>query len=286
MPLRKGRSTSQPLVVSLAVAAAGVVVIMGTIVSGTGLLAGDGQPAAGWTDDLPLQLDIPGEPAGVAVSQPTPDPNLLLPDLVTLAPENLYIEVNGAGDRLIRFDTSVINVGDGPLDMLGTYDATANAVRAIQRIQTLTGDVVEQFVGSFVFHQGHNHWHFEDFTVFELWSYRLDGSLDELLATTGKLTFCVIDSEPIDPPLADAPAVPAFGGCGREVQGISVGWADVYDSTIPGQQLDITDVPDGRYAVRSTTDPDNLLMETDETNNSVAVYIEISGLHVEVLNGV
>ena len=215
-----------------------------------------------------------------------PDPSWLLPDLQTVSPRDLSIEGDRAsGDRVLRFGTTVVNAGEGPLEMVGTYDPATDRTQAIQRVRTREGGMVERSVGSFVFHPGHRHWHFEDFTMFELWSHRPDGSLEELLATSGKMTFCLRDTDRVAPSLPDAAPRASFTACGEEVQGISVGWGDTYGPSLPGQELDIGDLPDGRYAVRSTADPDNRLVETDETNNSAIGYVEVGGTSIQVLAG-
>ena len=214
---------------------------------------------------------------------PAPDPNLLLPDLETLEPEQLFVQVSPRdGTRELRFATTVINSGAGPLTMLGTYDPKSASTHAYQLISTRQGTEQSRFAGSFIFHDTHGHWHFEDFTRFELWSYKPGGSLDAMLTTTGKLTFCIFDTLPV---LDDATPDPAFAGCGNELQGISVGWGDTYEAIVPGQHLNLTNVPDGRYALRSTADPANLLVESNERNNDIVVYVEIIGLALELLNG-
>jgi hypothetical protein len=52
---------------------------------------------------------------------------------------------------------------------------------------------------------------------------------------------------------------------------------------VPGQHLDVTNVPDGYYAVRSLIDPDNLLLETDRTNNVMTIYVRMSGNDIIVM---
>lgn len=59
--------------------------------------------------------------------------------------------------------------------------------------------------------------------------------------------------------------------------GISPGWADNYDSTIPGQELSMAGLSDGRYAVVDQ-DPENRLYETDDTNNRVVFTFDVTGL--------
>ena len=216
---------------------------------------------------------------------PATDPGLLLPDLQTLPPEELYVAVDPDADtRELRFSTTVVNLGEGPLEMVGTYDPASNRTLATQRIRSVDLDgVVEEFVGDFVYHPSHSHWHFEDFTAFELWTYRPDGTLDEPVASSGNMTFCLMDTDRVSPASAGAPANAAFGGCNRGVQGISVGWGDTYGAGLPGQELDVSDVPDGRYALRSAADPEDRILETDDTNNTVVMYVELTGDRIEPL---
>ena len=56
-------------------------------------------------------------------------------------------------------------------------------------------------------------------------------------------------------------------------QGIQSGWADVYDGGLPGQWIDITDVPDGTYDLEITMDPLHVLDEADFTNNTVTTQV-------------
>ncbi len=229
---------------------------------------------------------------GAAPADDAPEPTtpravesaLLLPDLQALPPESLSVESDpGAGTRKIRFSTTSTNLGDGPLEMRGTLDPETGRTRATQRIARGDGDgVVERVAGDFVFHPTHRHWHFESFTDFALWTYLPGGALDRVVATTGKMTFCVMDTGRADgAPTGDQPR--AFTGCGNSTQGISVGWHDTYGSSIPGQELDVSGLPDGRYAIRSTVDPENRLMEIDDTNNATVAYVQLSGSAVERL---
>src|SRR5688572_11355204 len=54
-------------------------------------------------------------------------------------------------------------------------------------------------------------------------------------------------------------------------QGISVGWADVYDSIYDGQWIDVTTVPNGNYFLEVTLDADNVVQESNDANNTVYV---------------
>jgi hypothetical protein len=196
----------------------------------------------------------------------------------------MYVAVNAdTGGLDLRLGTMVLNQGAGPLDLVGTYEPTRDQTVVSQLVQTTDGEPIHRFAGAFVYHPAHFHWHFEDFIVFELWTYRPDGSLGTLLSSSGKITFCIFDTVLLEPS-DDAPEAPVCDTCDRDVQGISVGWGDLYASDVPGQRLSIEGVPDGRYALRTLVDPDNLLMEQDDTNNSNVVHLEIAGRTLEVLD--
>jgi hypothetical protein len=59
------------------------------------------------------------------------------------------------------------------------------------------------------------------------------------------------------------------------VSGVSVGWADIYTSQLPGQYIDITDIPSGTYWLRSTTNPDKIL-EVSGGSSSAQAKIDIN----------
>jgi hypothetical protein len=49
--------------------------------------------------------------------------------------------------------------------------------------------------------------------------------------------------------------------------GVSVGWKDDYYWRIPGQEIDITSLPTGKYRLLVEVDPRNYFRETNERNN-------------------
>ena len=103
----------------------------------------------------------------------------------------------------------------------------------------------------------------------------------EMVRTTGKLTFCVVDNVPI-PGFPDVDPNPVASECGSDLQAISRGWIDIYAADVPGQDLDLAGLPDGGYALRTVIDPDNLVRELDETDNVDVTYIEIDDFQAEV----
>jgi hypothetical protein len=207
------------------------------------------------------------------------NPDLLLPDLIILEPEDLYIQTNG-NKKLLRFSTRFANTGDGPLELKGVSDPEKEVVLALQVAYDKNGSSDNLPVGEFILHPEHDHWHFNNITLLELWTLNNDNSLNKVLATTNKTSFCIQDWEVYEPEQDRAVADPAYEICDDNVQGISEGWLDYYSAETEGQELDITSVPDGQYAVRLTIDPDNLIIEANEDNNQNTVNVEINGSEI------
>jgi hypothetical protein len=207
----------------------------------------------------------------------------LLPDLQTLPPTDLRLVHNSYRQTtLLRLTNSVVNAGEGPLEMWGTLLPGTGTHQVIQRLYDTEGGYAEQVVGQFIFHPEHSHWHLDGFSLYELWSVNPDGTLDQVLATSGKVSFCLRDIRRSRQPVAAASA--AFSSCGARRQGISAGWIDTYQYYLPGQNIDITGLPDGRYALMSTADPFNLIRESEEGNNFALVYLNLEGVRVQVLD--
>lgn len=207
----------------------------------------------------------------------------LLPDLQTLSPTRLQITYSSYTDTtLLRLTNSVWNSGYGPLELWGKISDDGLSHQVVQRVFDRNGDYQEREVGEFIFHPGHNHWHLDSFALYELWSLQSDGTLDQVVATSDKVSYCLRDIH--REPHPDQATYMGYGTCSYGRQGLSVGWADVYDYYLPGQSIDISGLPDGSYALISTADPFNLIQETDETNNAAVLFLEIEGRSLRVLN--
>ena len=232
-----------------------------------------------------LVLGVDAAPAATVVAttpEPGPDHGLLLPDIAVSPPRELYVAFAGGG-RQLRFSTTVSNVGAGPLEILGQFEEEDGRAVATQLLHRGEEGPFQHPVGTLDFDGGHGHWHFEDFMTFELWSYEEDGALDAMLASTGKISFCLLDFTAIDPAPQHAFDLPLFDMCDWTRQGLSPGWEETYAAWLPGQELDITHVPDGRYVVRTVLDPDNRLIDANRFNHTTAVFIELTGGSIQVL---
>lgn len=224
---------------------------------------------------------------------------LLYPDLQTLTPANFSIstvKVRGKQEVRLLFDNEVMNLHTGPLELVPTTENCttgrgAGGHIALQRIfRDTDGDggfiravdtsYDERPAGCMTFHNKHRHWHFDDFSLFQLLA---GGTV--IGQTSTKMTFCVADvyrraNLMSTDDASFSPTSRYYWQCSRNtVQGLSVGWGDLYNNGTPGQYLVITGVPDGTYCFVSTADPLLRLSETDDGNNvaSRAITLFTSG---------
>lgn len=221
----------------------------------------------------------------------------LLPDLVVEEPERiLLVKEPGAKTAILRFSHTTSNVGAGPLEInpdLSTETCGEDGERGRRAHQAIYGDsnsdgqfvrgedqvVSVENVGCMTFHAVHNHYHFDDFALYELYSER-SGRLKE---TSDKMSFCVFDLDRTHPGLPGSPASMfySFTNCDRDdgTHGISVGYADLYGPDTPGQELDVTGRRRGTYCLVAYTDPIDKLAELGsegETNNETEVRIRLN----------
>ena len=186
--------------------------------------------------------------------------------------------------NLLRFTTVAGNLGRFPLEIAGTPTADPLTLDAGQ-CTAWTGSACREreSVGAMIWHDAHRHWHFDDFALYELRRVLPSGTPDMSaqgrVGTGRKASFCLEDSQRAN---GEGAALTPYRTCSGVFQGISAGWADVYDASLPGQELPLDGVADGRYALVVTLDPTDRLRERDETNNVASCVIEISGGGSEV----
>ena len=190
---------------------------------------------------------------------------------------------HGRGPAL-RFSVSVANRGDVAFDLFGSPEADGSA-RALQctdwieKVCTARSDV-----GAFQWHRDHGHFHLQDFAEYELRRVDRGGrpvpGRGGLVATSGKVSFCIFDTErdrPSEGPADDVPN-PLYSSCtmGTGTQGISPGWRDTYGFLLPGQQFLLDDVRDGRYAVVVHLDPENRFFQSTPEDDSSWTVVDIT----------
>ena len=129
--------------------------------------------------------------------------------------------IGGAGyRRLLRFDTVLMNAGNGDL-VVGSPTDPNNPYHSV-----------------FIYSSCHNHYHIRDFSNYQLLK------MDRTIAAQGhKQAFCLED-------LLKYTNDNKSSGYTCASQGITSGWGDWYFKQLSGQWIDITGVPEGDYIVR------------------------------------
>lgn len=209
---------------------------------------------------------------------------LLLPDLRTMPPHDLDIVTLADGSRELRLSNTVWNDGAGPLELEGAFNPVTQSTRVVQHVYQPAGTQISSLVGEFTWHETHDHWHFEKFSLYELWTLTPAGGLDVLVSSSDKVSYCVIDTEVIESQMEGFSPLKRYGGCGHTLQGLSVGWGDTYKSYLDGQSIQLGAVEDGFYALKSTANPDGILVEADYDNNTALIYLDIRGEEIALID--
>jgi len=202
----------------------------------------------------------------------------LLPDLVPLPAQDIVISEED-GNVLLRFSTVYYNQGRGPLELVAdqsTAEIRQDIERDVfQRIYHEDGGFRERIAGNFLWHQEHLHYHFEDFAIYDLEVVEVFGEKPDLSGHKMKSTFCIRDVSKVSIDVQNKLEDAKYLICGKELQGISVGWADTYFYNYPDQLLNITDLPSGIYSLTFTINPENRFDEVSTDNNVSKVVLDI-----------
>jgi hypothetical protein len=215
-----------------------------------------------------LALIAPAEGARKPVAVRLPD---LIPVEAALA--NRFVSQEG-GRRLLRFDSRIANIGEGPAEVRGS--SKRRGMLATQALYPTTGKRIEQVsIGQFEYHQEHFHWHLLQVAEYRLLS--LDGTV---LSRSDKISFCLMDSVQ-HAALPGSPSAQHYLTCTTDprakslVTGISVGWADNYPAHLADQWVDVTGIPAGDYLLQVVINPDGIIRETTRANNTATVPVTL-----------
>jgi hypothetical protein len=233
--------------------------------------------------------DVPRAASGLAAGGPA----ALLPDLTPLRARDLSIQHVRGGGRELRFAGTLANIGQGPLELktnrarhcpAGERHASQIIYRDVDGNHHYKRSVDKQSTrksaGCFVFHREHNHWHFDAAARYRLFNPKADG----YIAQARKVSFCLRDSERVPAAMGDFHQRRFYGDCSlSRAEGITVGWADLYESFLSGQSLRLPPrVRSGVYCLSVKVDPKGLLYESDEDNNISYRAFRIKGARTVV----
>jgi hypothetical protein len=209
----------------------------------------------------------------------------LVPDQQLLADDHVVWHDPQTGQFLLAFSAGIKNIGAGPMNAVGYRESVAgdvpdpNTMRAYQRLFHADGSCDEVEIGSLTYHDIHHHYHLDGVMKYEL----LDAQFTPVKPNT-KMAFCLADILKAAPALPGYPTAPAYNGCDPNKQstyvnmGISVGWEDVYDKMLVGQNFDVTDLmslPQAQYFIQQTVDEAGIIFEQDDANNTTGVWVTL-----------
>jgi hypothetical protein len=181
-----------------------------------------------------------------------------------------------AGQLQLRFDTRIVNIGAGAFEAHGVRPDTSTPTMSVtQRIFDDAGGYREVPTTAQMYYagDGHDHWHLKDLESYTL--TRLDNGVK--VGTGAKEGFCVGDNYRFG-----STADPFYRDCASHQSdalavtvGLSRGWGDTYAYGTVDQYIDVTNLTSGRYRLTTTADQANQFQESDETNNSTWVNLQL-----------
>ena len=213
---------------------------------------------------------------------PEPDPPVGAPVLPDLAPKPQLNVTTGPvdGRQYIFFSTTIVNVGKS--------DFLLRAVRADDGWSVEQGIPYSESGAEIVPTKarlawggdGHNHWHVARVATARLVPLDADGRpVDVAGRTDTKVGFCFYDHTR---ELVRGPdkAVYSEHSCGEEDDtiigvGLSVGWNDMYRQSLPGQSIDVTGLPAGKYRLWTEIDEKGWFRETTRSNNRTWIDLDL-----------
>lgn len=211
-----------------------------------------------------------------------------LPDLAMAKLQNIVTD-QADGRRLLRFSAIIVNVGSGPMEVRSQRATSTSTTWTSQQViyndaggsRTVATPGVRLIYGG----DGHNHWHIKDV---ERYSLVPSGGGSERVGQ--KAGFCFFDNYQYKLSLPGAPQTVKYprSACGTQTSltlrhGLSVGWGDNYQWSLPDQYIDTTRLPDGTYRLWATADQANFFLESNDANNSTWADLRIDASGVTVL---
>lgn len=239
----------------------------------------------------------------------------LMPDIITATSMLQDTFYQREYFRQLQVTNSSANIGYGPMEIVGTGvwkcndsivtgpgfcpDSTYAKQVVKQRIYIKNAgvnffDFKDTIVGTMQFHSdlGHNHLHVDDWEINTL---RLRGPSADIttwpiVGLGNKVSFCIYDmlicggtfnncqyGSDINyyASLPNNGLGTGFSSCGTTVQGLSVGYSDIYDYTLAGQEINFDTLCNGNYYLVSEFDPSHRFVDMDRSNNISVVPVKL-----------
>jgi hypothetical protein len=294
-----------------AAGASGAIAVAGVIFIVTqGLTAASYQPEPTVATTLRTEWDVPERLRAPARPAEQPESMIrhgesggharkwLLPNVASQPPEDLVIAITEDGARQLRFASIIGNTGIGPIetvpnDSLGCPPGQRHASQIIYHDVDGDGtfdrdidiETTNRPAGCMLHHPEHDHWHFDG----AAWYVLTETRSGEPIVSADKVSFCWRDNREVASaaPLTYDQYYPVKDECGNgDSQGITPGWADVYSNELADQHLNLpNDLASGVYCLWNSADPYDRLIESDDTDNTAVVAVEIIGAEARIVLG-
>lgn len=208
----------------------------------------------------------------------------LLPDLFSWADEDKEYMYGGTFDLdsepsrvLYRFHVAIPNQGDGPFEV---FEVThPNQTQDVyQHVYDDQGGFTAHLMGTFMIDEPppFGHLHLEGLALYSLREVTAGNGVGPIVASQLKTSHGLVDSVAYDLGLTGAPQTRIYTSADDNPLGVSIGWADLYSKGIPTQRIDVTGVPSGQYWLEVEIDPNNIVQETDDTNNVTRILVDLT----------
>lgn len=208
--------------------------------------------------------------AAVARAEP------LLPDLTVEPAELANFEIDTAepdfpGRTLLRFGSSLPNLGPGEFILRSTFEEAAQGLDFVQQEIRQSDSSPSQFrpVEGFFYNTVTLHMDCFDWVSYRVREVLPGDGVGEILRTGQKPSVRLVSSRVFDntlPNFTPGSQRITFSASQRRM-GISVGWTDIYTRDMPLQWVDITGLKRGEYWLEVVVDYGGFMQEANENNN-------------------
>lgn len=179
--------------------------------------------------------------------------------------------------RCLRMSFGVRNTGQGPMYFSYAYEGSTADQTLYQHVYWSDGTTSDRVAGIARYHQTHLHYHQHEAVALQLFAVT-DPARGALVAAGAEKRKGFHHREEL---LREwrrfYPVWQPYGF------GLASGWADYYEWDRPDNYLDFGLNGDGRYVVRMTADPGNVVLESNEVDNRGYTYIEVAGNEIRAL---
>lgn len=242
-----------------------------------GFASGPGVSQAAFSPQMPNGVKDPCRTPAVAKK-------LLCPDLQIGKPSEMYVQRTKSGRVLLRSTNDIQSRGLGPMEVRGHRDRprSMNVTQAI--VRKAGGYSLYPTQARLRFFKvgdrwGGSYWKVRNPLRFELWIVNRNRKKLKRVRTGPKQFYCFRDLT-LTWPSVRTPADAVYPACNQNPRvrnvtlGTSVGWSDIYPSTYHLQWIDVAGLR-GCFAYVLRLDPDNVLFESDKTNNVAQRFVRL-----------